>query len=186
MGRVSPDGTVERLLPSGLAIHAVSTLDIDFLYREIFEQEIYVQHGISIAEGSTVMDCGANIGLFSIYAAKAAGSSVSFLLTSWEVSESFSDFQHCFSLEKHSPHVSNRIPGSCWHAQYALCSWLHQPSCRLSECTSHLEQGRVLSIEPLDHIYSALKGNAASHLQHRQSEGEHVSMGLHAHPVHDM
>lgn len=77
MSRVSPNGTVERLLPSGLAIHAVSTLDIDFLYREIFEQEIYAQHGISIAEGSTVMDCGANIGLFSIYAAEAAGSSVS-------------------------------------------------------------------------------------------------------------
>ena len=80
MSRVSPDGTVERFLPSGLAIHAVSTLDIDFLYREIFEQEIYVQHGISIAEGSTVIDCGANIGLFSIYAAEAAGSSVSVLL----------------------------------------------------------------------------------------------------------
>ncbi len=77
MVQVSPDGTVERLLPSGLTIHAVSTLDIEFLYREIFEQKIYEQHGISIVEGSTVMDCGANIGLFSIYAAEAAGSSVS-------------------------------------------------------------------------------------------------------------
>ena len=77
MSRVSPDGTVDRLLPSGLTIHAVSTLDIDFLYREIFEQQIYVQHGIEIAEGSIVMDCGANIGMFSIYAAEAAGPSVS-------------------------------------------------------------------------------------------------------------
>ena len=80
MSRVSPDGTVDRLLPSGLTIHAVSTLDIDFLYREIFEQEIYVQHGIKIAEGSIVMDCGANIGMFSIYAAEAAGPSVSLSL----------------------------------------------------------------------------------------------------------
>ena len=80
MSRVLPDGTVERLLPSGLAIHAVSTLDIDFLYREIFEQRTYVQHGITITEGSTVMDCGANIGLFSIFASEAAGSSVRFHL----------------------------------------------------------------------------------------------------------
>ena len=80
MSQVSPDGTVQRLLPSGLTIHAVSTLDIDFLYREIFEQQIYEQHGISIAEGSTVLDCGANIGLFSVYAAEAAGPSVSLFL----------------------------------------------------------------------------------------------------------
>lgn len=75
--KVSPDQTAEQRLPNGLAIHAVSTLDLDFLYREIFEQEIYTQHGISIAEGSIVVDCGANIGLFSIYAARVAGPSVS-------------------------------------------------------------------------------------------------------------
>jgi hypothetical protein len=73
---VAPVCTVARLLPNGQAIHAVSTLDIDFLYREIFEQEIYMQHGIEVAEGSVVMDCGANIGMFSIYAAEAAGPSV--------------------------------------------------------------------------------------------------------------
>ena len=74
---VSPDCTATQLLPNGQAIHAVSTLDIDFLYREIFEQEVYTQHGIQIAEGSVVMDCGANIGMFTIYAAEAAGPSVS-------------------------------------------------------------------------------------------------------------
>ena len=39
------------------------------------------------------------------------------------------------------------------------------------ECTLRFEQGRVLSVEPLNHIHAALEQNLASHLQHCRSEG---------------
>jgi amino acid adenylation domain-containing protein/FkbM family methyltransferase len=43
-----------------------------YLYEEIFERESYMKHGIEIGEESVVVDVGANIGLFSIYAARKA------------------------------------------------------------------------------------------------------------------
>jgi FkbM family methyltransferase len=38
-----------------------------FLYRDIFEKEIYCRHGISLSEAEVVFDVGANIGLFSLF-----------------------------------------------------------------------------------------------------------------------
>lgn len=43
-----------------------------FLHQEIFVDQTYCQNGITISKGATVLDVGANIGLFSIYAARAA------------------------------------------------------------------------------------------------------------------
>jgi FkbM family methyltransferase len=42
------------------------------IYREIFEQEIYLRHGISLPEDACVFDVGANIGLFTLFAAARA------------------------------------------------------------------------------------------------------------------
>ena len=39
----------------------------DFIFDEIFVKQVYARHGIVISEGSTVIDVGANIGLFSLF-----------------------------------------------------------------------------------------------------------------------
>ncbi|KAL0026049.1 hypothetical protein WJX79_005299 [Trebouxia sp. C0005] len=56
-------GTVQ--LPNGWSVPAQSQVEALFIYREIVEQQCYLQYGIQIRDGDVVMDVGANIGLFS-------------------------------------------------------------------------------------------------------------------------
>jgi hypothetical protein len=63
-------------LPTGLLVRCVSKRDVPFLYREIYERRCYLSHGITLPRGGTVIDCGANIGLFSMQAAQELGSEV--------------------------------------------------------------------------------------------------------------
>lgn len=60
-------------LPNGLRIKHVSKPDVPFLYREVFEEQSYIQHGISLGKGDTVLDIGANIGLFALWASERVG-----------------------------------------------------------------------------------------------------------------
>lgn len=39
------------VLPNGLRIRHVSRPDVPFLYREVFEEQSYVRHGISLRHG---------------------------------------------------------------------------------------------------------------------------------------
>ncbi|MDP9122837.1 MAG: FkbM family methyltransferase [Acidobacteriota bacterium] len=41
--------------------------ETDFLYREIFVEQSYLRHGITVAEGDCIFDVGANIGLFTLF-----------------------------------------------------------------------------------------------------------------------
>jgi len=59
------------VLPNKLVIAAVSKLEAAALYREIFETQTYMKHGIQVADGDCIFDVGANIGLFTVYLAKA-------------------------------------------------------------------------------------------------------------------
>ncbi|KAF6259530.1 S-adenosyl-L-methionine-dependent methyltransferase [Scenedesmus sp. NREL 46B-D3] len=61
-------------LPSGLNVRHTSTpAEVQFLYDEQYSDRCYLQHGVSLAPGATVVDVGANIGIFSMFAAEAAG-----------------------------------------------------------------------------------------------------------------
>ena len=62
-------------LPNGLEVCYASKHDVSFLYREIFEEQLYLQHGIQLAQGDTVVDIGGNIGFFAIFAAQLVGPS---------------------------------------------------------------------------------------------------------------
>lgn len=55
-------------LPNGLAISHQSAVQTNIIYAEIFESEVYMQHGIILRDGACVFDVGAHIGLFSLYA----------------------------------------------------------------------------------------------------------------------
>ena len=55
-------------LPSGLAVHHLNKNETEHLYRQIFESQIYLRHGIGLAEDACVFDVGANIGMFTLFA----------------------------------------------------------------------------------------------------------------------
>lgn len=67
------------VLPNGLDLAYVSRLDVRFLYTEIFENCVYLRHGLDICPGDTIVDVGANLGLFSIFSARRAGTKVFFI-----------------------------------------------------------------------------------------------------------
>jgi FkbH-like protein/FkbM family methyltransferase len=56
-----------RVLPNGLEIFHLNAYETDYLYREIFEEQCYLRHGLTLRDGATVVDIGANIGLFSLF-----------------------------------------------------------------------------------------------------------------------
>ncbi len=61
------NGSSRYLLPNGLEIVHFNQHETDYLYQEIFRDRCYLQHGIELKDGATVIDVGANIGLFSLF-----------------------------------------------------------------------------------------------------------------------
>jgi amino acid adenylation domain-containing protein/non-ribosomal peptide synthase protein (TIGR01720 family)/FkbM family methyltransferase len=66
--RASAEGRPRRRLPNGLAIVEINPNETDFLYRDVFENRAYLRHGIAIGPGDCIVDAGANIGMFSLFA----------------------------------------------------------------------------------------------------------------------
>ena len=61
-------------LRNGVVIEGPSTIDLPFLFHEIWLRRIYSPSGYEIGPGETVIDIGGNIGTFAIFAAtRAAG-----------------------------------------------------------------------------------------------------------------
>lgn len=60
-------GPSSRTLPNGWVVEEMSRGETDYLYREIVEDAAYFSPEIQLQE-ATVVDVGANIGLFSLYA----------------------------------------------------------------------------------------------------------------------
>jgi amino acid adenylation domain-containing protein/FkbM family methyltransferase len=60
-------GRRRRRLPDGSAVVELNRGETDYLYREIFELQAYLRHGITLEDGDCVFDVGANIGLFRLF-----------------------------------------------------------------------------------------------------------------------
>jgi FkbH-like protein/FkbM family methyltransferase len=56
-----------HVLPNGLEIVHLNQYETDYVYQEIFEDRCYVRHGVQLRDDATVVDIGANIGLFSLF-----------------------------------------------------------------------------------------------------------------------
>ena len=54
-------------LPNGMMIAHHGSFQTSIIFKEVFEDEVYFRHGITLAEGDCVFDVGANIGLFTLY-----------------------------------------------------------------------------------------------------------------------
>jgi FkbH-like protein/FkbM family methyltransferase len=70
--RLNPDsaafGNLARhTLPNGIEIAHLNRHETEYVYKEIFEDRCYLRHGIQLPEAATVIDIGANIGLFSLF-----------------------------------------------------------------------------------------------------------------------
>jgi amino acid adenylation domain-containing protein/FkbM family methyltransferase/non-ribosomal peptide synthase protein (TIGR01720 family) len=57
-------------LPNGLAVVEQNLNETKFLYEEIFERKMYLQHGITLPPDACVVDAGANIGMFTLFASE--------------------------------------------------------------------------------------------------------------------
>jgi amino acid adenylation domain-containing protein/FkbM family methyltransferase len=62
-----PDGLTLYDLPNGMEIVQQNKSVSDFLYKEIFQEEEYLRHGITLAPGCCVFDVGAHIGMFTLF-----------------------------------------------------------------------------------------------------------------------
>ena len=59
-------------LPNGMAIAHLNPYETDFFYGQIFVDQTNFRNGVELHDGDIVVDVGANIGLFSVFAASAA------------------------------------------------------------------------------------------------------------------
>ena len=55
------------VLPNGLEIAHLNEYETSYVYKEIFEDNCYLRHGIQLSDGDTIVDIGVNIGLFSLF-----------------------------------------------------------------------------------------------------------------------
>lgn len=55
---------------SGESFFCIDAHELQFIYDEIFGDNLYVRHGIEVPEDAVVFDVGANIGIFSLWVAK--------------------------------------------------------------------------------------------------------------------
>jgi amino acid adenylation domain-containing protein/FkbM family methyltransferase len=58
-------------LPDGTTVFALNRSETDFTAKEIFADEVYLQGGVTLPDGAVIVDVGANVGLFSVFAAGA-------------------------------------------------------------------------------------------------------------------
>jgi amino acid adenylation domain-containing protein/non-ribosomal peptide synthase protein (TIGR01720 family)/FkbM family methyltransferase len=63
-----PERTELYELSNGLSIYSYSKTEAELLFEEIFDDHVYLKYGITIPDNGCVVDVGANIGMFSIYA----------------------------------------------------------------------------------------------------------------------
>ncbi len=58
-------------LPNGLEVICLANKEeARFLYKEIFEEHVYLRNGIALKDGACVFDVGANIGMFTLAVGK--------------------------------------------------------------------------------------------------------------------
>ncbi|MFL5356592.1 amino acid adenylation domain-containing protein [Archangium sp.] len=61
-------GKKRYVLPNKAAVAQLNRNETDYIYKEIFELQAYLRHGVTLHDGDCVFDVGSNIGLFSVFA----------------------------------------------------------------------------------------------------------------------
>ena len=80
LNKPPPTGGSSFTLPNGLAIQHWQKDETEFLYKEIWGSEsAYSRGGLIFRPGAVILDAGANIGMFSLFAAGQCGGSARIL-----------------------------------------------------------------------------------------------------------
>lgn len=66
------DKTSVHVLPDGSPVAHLNRNETEYIYNEIFVLQAYMRHGITVREGDCIVDAGANIGLFTMFASRLA------------------------------------------------------------------------------------------------------------------
>ncbi|TMO74720.1 FkbM family methyltransferase [Pseudoalteromonas aurantia] len=67
-----PNDLTTHSLPNGMEVAQINIYETDYLYKEIFLDRCYARNGVVIEDNDIVLDVGANIGMFSLYAINQA------------------------------------------------------------------------------------------------------------------
>jgi amino acid adenylation domain-containing protein/FkbM family methyltransferase len=59
-------------LPDGSTVAHLNKNETAYIYTEIFMLQAYLRHGVTIQDGDCIVDAGANIGLFTVFASRLA------------------------------------------------------------------------------------------------------------------
>jgi len=65
-------------LPNGHKIFHLNKFETEYLYKEIFVNRAYAKNGIGYNSGDTIIDIGANIGMFELFVAIETGMNCAF------------------------------------------------------------------------------------------------------------
>ncbi|MCA1566186.1 MAG: amino acid adenylation domain-containing protein, partial [Acidobacteria bacterium] len=60
-------GKARHRLPNGMHVAQQNRTETDYLYQEIFEEQTYLRHGVTLSPGACIFDVGANIGMFTLF-----------------------------------------------------------------------------------------------------------------------
>lgn len=63
-----PEGTARHVLPNGMTVAHLNRHETEYVYQEIFADRCYLRHGIVLPPEAVIIDIGANIGLFALFA----------------------------------------------------------------------------------------------------------------------
>lgn len=67
MSQITGKNLETHTLADGRQVFHLNEYETDFLYKELFEDRVYLKHGIQLTSESVVVDVGANIGLLAVF-----------------------------------------------------------------------------------------------------------------------
>lgn len=68
----TPAGLPQRRLPDGTVVSELNGYETEYLHQEIFVDQVYLPAGLDLPVDAVIVDIGANIGMFSLFAARLA------------------------------------------------------------------------------------------------------------------
>ncbi len=64
------DSVLRKSLPNGMVVGCLNSGETDFTYDEIFIEQTYLKHGVTLKPDATIFDVGANTGMFTLFSSQ--------------------------------------------------------------------------------------------------------------------
>ncbi|MBB5061666.1 FkbM family methyltransferase, partial [Granulicella aggregans] len=161
-------------LPNGMQISYQNKAETDFLYDEIFTNESYLRHGITIGENDCIFDVGANIGLFTLFVNKMAPNAT---IYSFEpIPDVFESLRINTSIYQRSPNIYNC--GLAEHSAIATFTWYKHSSILSSRYANAEEERSTVKAFLKQTASASLDEQMLDNLLNERLQGERISCKL--------